>query len=181
MIILMGVPGSGKGTQGKRLAEERALSYLSTGDMLRQYASPEQHERIVKGHLLRDDEIITMVDGALNSMDDPNQSLFDGFPRSVGQTEWLLKQADVGRIESPCVLLLDISKDEVKKRLLLRGRSDDIPEVIEKRFAEYDTVTAPVLDYLKQKHVPVYEIDAAQSPEAVYSSIVECLAGIKGE
>lgn len=65
--------------------------------------------------------------------------------------------------------------------MLLRGRSDDVPEVIEKRFAEYDAVTAPVLDYLKGKHVPVYVIDAAQSPEAVYSSIVECLDSLRGE
>lgn len=171
MIVLMGIAGSGKGTQGKRLAEAYGLAYLSTGEMLRAHATPEQHERMLAGELLDDQEIIAMVDTVLTGMPDPNHCLFDGFPRSARQTEWLLEQVSNGRIHMPTILQLNVSKEEVKQRLLLRGRSDDTPETIERRFDEYDRVTVPILDYLKLHEVPVYSVDAAQPPEQVYQAI----------
>lgn len=175
MIIIMGIIGSGKGTQGTRLAKERGLTYISTGEMLRQYATPEQHERMLAGELLGDEEIIVMVDTLLKTLADPNKVLFDGFPRSLVQATWLLEQVGQGRFKTPDVIQLNVSKEEVKRRLLLRGRGDDTPEVIEKRFSEYDTLTVPILDYFKQQQVPLYEVDAAQAPDVVYENVVQCL------
>ncbi|HVS59001.1 MAG TPA: nucleoside monophosphate kinase [Candidatus Saccharimonadales bacterium] len=179
MIVVMGIVGSGKGTQGKWLAEDHKLVYVSTGDILREHASQEQQERMAAGGLLDDKEIIAMVDAVMKELPNVNASLFDGFPRSLAQTEWLLDQVKAGRLTMPVFLHLNVSKDEVKKRLLLRGRNDDTPEAIEKRFELYDAVTDPIFDYLKSNNVPVYDINAAQTPDEVHQSIIDCLNAIK--
>lgn len=180
MIVVMGIVGSGKGTQGKWLAEERKLSYVSTGDILREHASQEQHKRMLAGGLLDDQEIITMVDAVMKELPDVDASIFDGFPRSLTQTRWLLEQVKASRLAMPTFLHLVVSKNEVKQRLLLRGRNDDTPEVIEQRFREYDATTDPIFDYLKDNGVTVYDIDAAQTPDDVHQSIIDCLNTITG-
>src|SRR4051812_30462025 len=97
MIILMGLAGAGKGTQAKLLADDYGYQTISTGELLRAYATDEQRARMLAGELLNDDEIIAMVDRQLEMIDDIKMTLLDGFPRSVAQTAWVLDQVRQGR------------------------------------------------------------------------------------
>lgn len=171
MILLMGMPGSGKGTQGKKLTEAYGLQYVSTGEMLRHYATHDQKERMDKGELLNDQEIITMIEAILSTAPNANKILLDGFPRSVPQAEWLLEQVAEEGLKIDHVYHLMVPRDIIRGRLLRRGRSDDTEETMEHRFEYYNDITLPIIDYFKRQGVPVQDIDAAGTPEVVHDRI----------
>lgn len=175
MILLMGLPGSGKGTQGKMLADEHGLHLISMGDLVRLYVTGERRQRMLNGELLEDQEIITMLDRVLTTLDDDKDCVLDGFPRTIPQAQWLLEQVKSGRFSLSHVFYLTASKDAVKARLRARGRLDDEESVIEERFKEYERLTQPVLDWLKQQNVPIIEIDAERSTTDVNRDVVNHL------
>ncbi len=177
MIVIMGLAGAGKGTQAKMLVEENNYSLISTGDLLRQYATDDQKQRMHQGILLRDDEIYEMIGKALAEVPDLKKCLIDGTPRSIPQADWLLEQVQAGRFTIDAVLHLEIAESVVRARLLQRGRTDDTEDSISKRFAEYHRATEPILGYLSSKGVPVFRINGDQSPEAVHADIVKALQG----
>jgi adenylate kinase len=181
MIILMGIVGAGKGTQAKLLADHSGYEPISTGELLRKYATEEQHRRMLAGELLADEEIIAMVDKVLDEVEDPSKCMLDGFPRSVRQTEWLLEQLEDSRFDLTAVIQLRVSEEVVRERMMHRGRPDDTPETITKRFQEYHTVTEPVLEYLRQHGVNVYDVDGDQEPEAVHQDVRRALELAKTE
>lgn len=181
MIILMGIVGAGKGTQAKLLADHTGYEPISTGELLRKYATEDQHRRMLAGELLGDEEIIAMVDKVLDEVEDPSKCMLDGFPRSVSQTEWLLEQLEQGRFELTAFIHLIVSEEVVRERMMHRGRPDDTPETITKRFLEYHTVTEPVLAYLEQRDVKVYDVDGDQEPEAVHQDVCRALDLAKSE
>jgi adenylate kinase len=167
MILLMGIAGSGKGTQGKMLADRYGLHLISMGDVLRMYVTGKQRERMLAGGLLDDNEIIAIVDKVLSSISDKETILMDGFPRTIPQAQWLLGQVENGRFQLDMALHLQASRDAVKKRLLSRGRIDDTEAAIEARFDEYERLTAPLLKWLSEHSVQVINIDAERSAEVV--------------
>jgi adenylate kinase len=167
MILLMGIAGSGKGTQGKLLADQGALELVSMGDVVRMYISGEQKDRMLAGELLGDKEIIEIVDKVLASLPDSNKVLLDGFPRTVAQAQWLIDQAKSGRFKIELAYHLVANKEVVKDRLLKRARVDDLDAAINERFSEYEKSTTPVIDWLKEHDVKVVKIDAERSVEAV--------------
>jgi adenylate kinase len=175
MILLLGIAGAGKGTQGKLLVEKNGYAYFSTGEMLRRYATPAQQERMLSGELLDDDEIITMVDKTLNSLQEAKRCILDGFPRTIAQTDWLLEQVRKGRFELTAIFNLAASEDVVKGRLLARGRPDDTLEAVSRRFEEYKQVTLPILDHLRAANIPVYEVDATREPNVVHDDLMQYL------
>lgn len=175
MIILMGLVGAGKGTQATFLAERYGYRVISTGELLRQYATEEQHARMLAGELLGDNEIIEMVDKVLDTAADIQKCLLDGFPRSVQQTSWLLDQAASGRFRISAFINIAVTEEVVRHRLLGRGRSDDNEATIAKRFEEYRNITSPIFSYLDGQGVTVYHVDGDQEPEAVHKAIVEVL------
>jgi len=172
VIVIMGIAGSGKGTQGKQLSERYKLKYLSTGEILREHATPAISEKLQSGKLLDDQEIIELVNSQISLSTDPSLTLLDGFPRSIPQAEWLYRQYQSGRIKLPIIIKLNVSQDEAKRRLLLRGRGDDVPDTIEQRFQEYHDSTLPILTYFSKNNFPVIEIDATQPADVVYNLIV---------
>src|SRR3982751_5665832 len=99
MILLMGIAGSGKGTQGTMLADSRGYHLISMREVLRMYVTGEQRERMLAGELLNDDEIIKIVDQVLKSLPDDKEVVLDGFPRTIPQAEWLLEQVKAGRFK----------------------------------------------------------------------------------
>lgn len=175
MILLMGIAGSGKGTQGKMLADSRSYHLVSMGDVLRMYVTGEQRERMLAGELLPDDEIIRIVDKVLSSILNGAEVLMDGFPRTVPQAEWLLGQVKSGRFKLDMAFHLVASRQAVKKRLLDRARIDDIDSAIEERFDEYERSTKPLLKWLADNGVEVIDIDAERSVEEVNDDIVKYL------
>lgn len=175
MILLMGIAGSGKGTQGKMLADSQGYHLVSMGEVLRMYVTGEQRERMLAGGLLDDKEIIKIVDGVLKSLDDEEEVLMDGFPRTIPQAEWLLKQVKSGRFDLKVALHLVASREAVKHRLMKRARIDDVEAAIEERFNEYERSTAPLIAWLTEHSVKVVDIDAERTPEEVNSDIVKHL------
>jgi adenylate kinase len=160
-IILFGPPGSGKGTQSEKLIAKYQLKHLSTGDLLRSEIAAktplgmEAKGFMDKGQLVPDEVVIGMISSALEANPDVQGFLFDGFPRTEAQSEALDKLLQLKKTEIGVMLALDVSEEELVKRLLNRGltsgRSDDTnEEVIRARIVEYEKKTAVVADYYKK-------------------------------
>lgn len=172
MILLMGIAGSGKGTQGKMLADQHSFHLISMGDVLRMHVTGKQRERMLAGGLLDDQEIIKIIDKVLASIDDGGEILLDGFPRTIPQAEWLLGQAKTGRFQLEAAIHLVASREAVKKRLMNRGRLDDVEDSIEARFDEYERSTQPLLTWLSDNKVNVVNVNAERSVEEVNNDLV---------
>jgi adenylate kinase len=160
-IILFGPPGSGKGTQSLNLIRKYGLKHLSTGDLLRSeiaLQTPlgiEAKNFMDKGQLVPDEVVIGMISTALETNPDVTGFLFDGFPRTDAQAEALDKLLDLKKTSIAVMLALDVSEDELIKRVLHRGkssgRSDDVDEtIIRSRIREYENKTKPVADYYRR-------------------------------
>ena len=160
-IILFGPPGSGKGTQSEKLIAAYGLKHLSTGDLLRNEISRntqlglEAKKIIDKGELVPDEVVIAMISSALDANPAAKGFLFDGFPRTEAQSEALDELLEQKNTEIGVVLALDVSEEELVKRLLGRGktsgRSDDTDEnIIRARIKEYHKKTSAVADYYRK-------------------------------
>ncbi len=158
-LILFGPPGAGKGTQSDLLMKQYNLTYISTGETLRneiKMGTPLglQAKNIIESGGLVDDEIIVQIIGnALQSEKNSDGFLFDGFPRTYVQA-YILDGLFTGLQTSLSkIIILDISDEECTKRLLQRAkeqdRSDDNVAVIRKRLQEYHNKTYPLLDFYK--------------------------------
>jgi adenylate kinase len=166
-IILFGPPGSGKGTQSEKLISKYGLKHLSTGDLLRTEISTqtplglEAKNFMDKGQLVPDEVVIGMISSALDANLEAQGFLFDGFPRTEAQSEALDKLLKLKKTEIGVVLAMQVSEEELVKRLLNRGltsgRSDDNnEEVIRARIIEYHKKTSAVADYYKKFDKVVY-------------------------
>lgn len=160
-IILFGPPGSGKGTQSEKLIEKYGLKHLSTGDLLRSEIARETPLGLEakylmdKGQLVPDEVVIGMISSALEANPDAKGFLFDGFPRTTAQSEALDKLLKLKQTEIGVLLAMEVSEEELVKRLLNRGltsgRSDDTNEtVIRARIVEYKQKTTVVANYYEQ-------------------------------
>lgn len=171
----MGIAGAGKGTQAKMLVDRDGYSVVATGETFRKYATREQRDRMLKGFLLNDDDIYEMLNKAFEAVDDLEKCILDGAPRSIPQADWLLSKAKKHEFNISAVVHINVSEDVVRQRLLGRGRSDDTDEGITKRFEEYRNSTVPILNYLKDKGIPVFDVDGDQEPAAVHEQILRCI------
>lgn len=160
-LMILGAPGSGKGTQGKMLAEHLQVPEVSTGELLRaavKQGTPlgrQAKTYMDRGQLVPDDVILGLIREILDQ--GKRGMMMDGFPRTVAQAQavdQLLaeKQARVDR-----VVLLDVAEDELIKRLLARaakeGRSDDNLESIKTRLKVYHEQTQPLISYYEKQKV----------------------------
>ncbi len=171
MIILMGVAGAGKSMQGRIFADEHGYSWISTGELFRVLVTGERRQKMLQGHLLSDSEVIELVDKTFNLIDLKEEFLLDGFPRTVPQTKWLLEQIHKKRLNLTAVFNLEASLDIVEKRLINRGRLDDTPESIKRRFEEYKNTTLPILELFKNEDCSIYNINANNDPLLVHDEI----------
>lgn len=168
-VILFGAPGSGKGTQSQKIVEKYHLKHLSTGDLLRSEIAEGtklglEAKKFMDGGLLVPDEVVIgMIDSAINNNKDAKGFLFDGFPRTAVQAEKLDELLQQHNASINVVLALEVSEEELVKRLLERGktsgRSDDADKtVIRSRIEEYRKKTAVVADHYRQldkvKNIP---------------------------
>jgi adenylate kinase len=180
-IILFGPPGSGKGTQSERLISKYGLKHLSTGDILRSEIAAqtqlglEAKNIMDKGQLVPDEVVIGMISSALENNPKVNGFLFDGFPRTEAQSEALDKLLKYKQTGINVVLALEVSEEELVKRLLNRGltsgRSDDNNEaVIRARIIEYHKKTSVVADYYR-KFNKVISIPGEGSVEEIFQSL----------
>lgn len=162
-LILFGPPGSGKGTQSEKLIAKYNLKHLSTGDLLRSEIARktplgiEAKKFMDKGNLVPDEVVIGMINDALDNNPDLEGFLFDGFPRTAVQAKELDKLLEQKNTCIDVMLALDVSEDELIKRLVKRGETsgrsdDDNEQVIRARIEEYDKKTATVADHYQKAH-----------------------------
>jgi len=160
VVLLMGPPGAGKGTQAALLAEARELRKLSTGDMLRAHVGRGTDLGVKAkgimdaGELVPDELIVAMVRSELDGME-PVRALLDGFPRTPVQAAALDELlADEGA-ELTAAVALEVEEDELVRRLEGRarqeGRSDDNESTIRNRMEVYRRQTQPLLDYYDER------------------------------
>lgn len=183
VLILMGPPGAGKGTQAVKLARARKLEKLSTGDMLRDHVKRgtnlgQQAKAIMDaGDLVSDDLIIEMVRDELAKQEDV-RVLLDGFPRTPGQADALSALLEEFGASLTAAILLGVNEEELVLRLLGRaqeeGRSDDTETTIRHRMEVYKKQTQPLVDYYR-KHGNLREVDGMGSVEDVFARITEVL------
>jgi adenylate kinase len=179
MIVLTGPAGAGKSLQGHALADEYGFAYLSTGELFRVLITGRRRSEMLEGKLLSDHEVIRVVDQAREIIDTSQEFILDGFPRTKAQVDWLLSQYQGGRFDQPVVISLDINEEVISERLKKRARPDDTDEAIARRFAEYESVTRPILSYMTEKGITVHMINGAQSAPRVHSDIIKAL-GLEG-
>ena len=175
MIIFMGVAGSGKSSQGRAIADERGLPWLSTGEFLRMLISGDRRHDMLAGKLLGDQEVIALVQKIFTVVDVNEEFVLDGFPRTLAQADWLMNQVKYGQLQVTAVIHLQASEDVVSKRLLSRGRQDDTAEAIRERFDEYEKEVKPVIEHFKQAGTKVIDINADLSEQEVHGLIDEAL------
>lgn len=156
-IILLGAPGSGKGTQGQRLMEHLHIPQISTGDLLRAAVAAgtelglKAKATMDAGQLVADDVVIGMIRERLAEPDAAKGFILDGFPRTQPQAVALDQL--LAKIDQPLkkVINLDASDEEIVQRLMARGRADDNEATIRKRLQVYGEQTRPLLDYYRKK------------------------------
>ena len=161
-IVLFGPPGSGKGTQATKLVEKYKLVHLSTGDIFRANIKGETElgklakGYLDKGQLVPDEVTINILQSEASKHADAAGFIFDGFPRTTFQAEALDTYLASRNTSVTLMLALDVNEEELKKRLLLRGKDsgrpdDQNPEVIQNRINVYNKETAPAKEfYTKQ-------------------------------
>jgi adenylate kinase len=187
-LILFGPPAAGKGTQAKRLVDQRGMVQLSTGDMLRAARSSgsELGTRVAaimdRGELVSDQIVITLIEEALPKAEAAGGAIFDGFPRTVAQAEALDDMLAKRGARIDRVVRLKVYDNALIARMAIRfaeqGRADDNPESFKVRLAKYNAETAPLLPhYLAQGKL--VEVDGMGSVEDVAREIETALEGVQ--
>jgi adenylate kinase len=178
LIVFLGPPGSGKGTQAQRLKEYLGVAHLSTGEMLRDAEDTPLGRRAARymlaGQLVPDDVVVGIVVDRLSEKDCSRGCLFDGFPRTVPQAEALDRMLADRATPLDLVLALDVPDERLIERLVSRGRPDDDRQTIAERFRQYESLTAPVLDYYRRRGI-LRQIDADGTPDEVFARIREAV------
>ena len=167
----MGVAGAGKSVQGKMLAEKMGYTWISTGELLRKELSGDRKKEMLLGKLLEDSEIIKVIEKFFSGHS-TKKYILDGFPRTIPQAEWLLKQRESGAIDIDAAIHLKASKEIVKERLLKRGRPDDNEAAISQRFNEYEKHTLPILNCFRKNNIRVFDINAELEVDEVHNQIL---------
>jgi adenylate kinase len=178
-LALLGVPGSGKGTQGRVLAGRFGVPYISSGDLLRaQAAAGTDLGRQVgavldRGDLVADDAVLAAVRDALAAAVAAGGYILDGFPRTLRQAR------DIEAVAAPDAAVYLAVPDAVARRRLAgragAGRTDDVGATVERRLSRFHTETEPLLDFYRQRGI-LTTVNADQPPDTVTAAIVDALA-----
>jgi adenylate kinase len=187
-ILLIGPPGSGKGTQAHRLSGELHIPEISTGDMFRSHlanGSPlgrEIREFLDAGNLVPDKLTTAMLRERLQERDARNGFLLDGYPRTVSQMDDLDGILDAAGTSLDAVVEITAHDDEIVRRLLLRsdaeGRSDDTEDVIRHRLELYRQETEPVIERYGRRALLV-SVDGTADVDAVTVSALQGIEAVR--
>jgi len=192
-IILLGPPGSGKGTQAQRLVERYGIVQLSTGDMLRAAVEAgtsvglKAKEIMATGGLVPDEIVVGIISDRIDRPDATHGFILDGFPRTVPQAEALDELLKSKNLKLDAVIELRVNEsalvDRVETRVAqmrARGeevRADDTPEVLTKRLASYHSQTEPLIDYYTERGT-LLTVDGMMAIEEVTGAIDRILQAI---
>lgn len=183
-VSLIGPPGSGKGTQGERLAERLKLEHLAAGDVLRAEVENETplglrvKDMMQKGDLVPDSLIIDLMMPRVLDAAGANGYLLDGFPRTLEQAVEARKLAEAAGAMPDAVIYLDAPREELMRRILARaeieGRDDDNSDTVQNRLHVFDEETSPLVDYYRGRDL-LHIVNADQHEDDVTADILAAL------
>ena len=183
-LVLLGAPGSGKGTQATRLKEHLQVPHISTGDLLRAEVGAgsklglEAKEVMARGDLVSDAILLGMLEDRFSRADTARGFILDGYPRNLAQADAL--DALMTRIGQPldAAVQLDVPTELLVERIAGRaaaeGRADDSPESVRTRLEVYNSQTAPVVDFYRQRG-KLGVVDGVGTLDEVFARIIEVL------
>jgi len=179
IMIVLGAPGSGKGTLSKELKKDYGFSHISTGDLIRNSDDPELKKIIEGGDFVPDDMMVKMLRKELKGLDLSKGIILDGFPRTIKQAKRLdsmLGKMGLGLNHAVYLEISDdVAKDRIRDRAKKEDRKDDSSEeVINKRFDEYKEKTLPLVDFYEKRRKLV-RINAEGGKDDVLQKVVERL------
>lgn len=175
-IIIIGIQGAGKSTQGNMLSEKLGIPYLSTGHIFRMLAKEKSplgryiKETMNAGFLIPDEKTLEIVSSYLQRAEYAKGYIMDGFPRTVTQAEAFENGIDHA-------VYLRVSDEEALKRISMRNasdREDETEAAIRKRIEQFHTHTEPVIEYYRNKGMLI-EVDGEKSIEDIFTEIMSHL------
>jgi len=192
-LILLGPPGSGKGTQAQRLLHRYGIAQLSTGEMLRAAVAAQTpvglkaKDVMASGGLVPDEIVIGIISDRLDQPDAAKGFILDGFPRTVPQAEALDELLKKKHMRLDAVIELRVNESALLQRvenrvaeMRARGeevRIDDTPEVLTNRLASYRSLTEPLIHYYSERR-KLLTVDGMMTIEHVSREINRILAAI---
>jgi adenylate kinase len=171
MIIFFGPAGAGKSVQGQILSARYGWRWLSAGQLLRDSKDTELITEMQTGNLVSEEKVNEIMKQALVGAKDIDKVILDGYPRQLSQANWLIETEPEHERSINLVVVLEVPKSEILRRLHVRGRADDTPEVIEKRLQIYRQEVYPILDFLNDKHIPIVHLDGTGTVGQVHDRI----------
>lgn len=178
-LLLIGPPGSGKGTQGKRVADRYGVAHIAAGDLLRHEVETASEigmrasNFMQHGELVPDDLVFELVMPRVVGAGRAKGYVLDGFPRSLGQAEECRPFFEDHDVAVSLAVLLD-APDDLMPRLLERaqseGRFDDTPEVIRARLEVFRDEVEPLLDFYRERGL-LATVDATGTPDEVWAEL----------
>jgi adenylate kinase len=192
-LILLGPPGSGKGTQAQRLVHRHGIIQLSTGEMLRAAVAAQTpvglkaKDIMASGGLVPDDIVVGIISERIDQSDAAKGFILDGFPRTVPQAEALDELLKKKHMKLDAVIELRVNESALLQRVETRAeqtrargeevRIDDTPEVLTKRLASYRALTEPLIHYYSERR-KLLTVDGMMTIEQVTREINRILAAI---
>ncbi|MSP24704.1 MAG: adenylate kinase [Myxococcales bacterium] len=203
ITVLVGPPGSGKGTQAKGLCKHFGLAHISTGDMLRDAKrrgalAVELVQQMDTGGLVPDEVVLGLIDGRTQAEDCRRGFLLDGFPRTVPQADGLGDMLEARKQAVTAVVQLDVPRELLEERLIhrrtdkatgqiyhlhyspppqgadLEHRGDDQPAAVKKRLDAYESMTVALLPYYQARGL-LFRVDGVGAPELISKRIFAAL------
>lgn len=181
MIIFFGPAGSGKSTQGRTIADKYGWRWLSVGQVLRD--TGEFDEILEKGELVDDQEVVNLMNKQIDfARAEGMEIVLDGYPRDKEQANILLKESKTtdrdffGSVTA--AIILNVPKEELLKRIQERGRADDTMEVVERRFEIFEQNIYSILPLLKERNVPIFEVDGLGTFDEVTDRIIKIVQDV---
>lgn len=183
-IVMLGAPGSGKGTQAALIAEKYHFEHISTGELFRKEMSLEtplgmKAKQIVeKGLLCPDDITLNMLYNHIKTLDNTKGLILDGVPRTIQQAEMLAGKGFDYQIPISLVIYLNVNNEvaiqRIMKRAELLNRSDDTPDTIKTRIENYERSTEPLKAYYLAQN-KLFEVDGTQQIECTIADICKII------
>jgi len=186
-LVLLGAPGSGKGTQAARLTGHLQVPHISTGNLLRAEVAAGSRlglaakEVMARGELVSDEILLGMLEARFSREDTRGGFILDGYPRNLAQASALGEL--LARIRQPmdAAVQLEVPTELLVERIAGRaqaeGRADDTPESVRTRLKVYEEQTAPVVDYYRQRGL-LSVVDGVGGVDEVFARILEALAPV---
>ena len=179
-LILLGAPGSGKGTQAEILAERIGVPSISTGEMLREAVAAgtllgnKVKAIMATGELVDDNTLADVVRERLGQPDAQAGFILDGYPRTLGQADTLSSILEKKNWSLDAVVHIEVPEEELIQRALARQRADDQREVIRQRQRVYRQQTQPLIDHYEVQGM-LCVVDGHQTVDEVAQSVVSAL------